>query len=107
MDKKNLLVVGNKIGLPNYNGYYISLKLYNQAIQNMDYVCRINRMHNYNVTTGVKTDGLYIGGWSDFIQQYRGGEHTDVIKTVKDIYVDVRAWNGGFDRKCREFITDE
>lgn len=104
--KKKLLIIGNKIEHPNYKGMEIPLDVYKNAIDNMDYVCRINRMHNYGVT-GTKLDGLYLGGWNDFVQLYKGGEHTDLTYTAKDIYVDRRAWVGGFNTKCKQFISDQ
>lgn len=105
--KKKLLIIGNKMGLPSYNNYDIPLNTYIEHIESMDYVCRINRIHNYDITTGTKIDGLYLGGWNDFINQYKGGEHTDIIKQVKDVYVDNRAWQGGFKDTCSKFISQE
>lgn len=104
--KKRLIIIGNKMSRPTYNGVDISMEAYQQAIQNCDYVCRINRMHNYGITTGTKIDGLYIGGWNDYVNNYKGGQHVDVTKTAKNIFVDKRAWPN-FENKCLDFITQE
>lgn len=104
---KNLLIIGNKQENPEYKGQTIPLDPYIQRIDSMDFVCRINRMMNYGTTTGTKTDGLYIGGWPDFVQTYHGGEHKDVMKTIPHIFLYGWCWVQNFKYYWKDYITQE
>jgi len=104
---KKLIIVGNKKEPPKYNNQLIPIDIYKNAIDSFDFVCRINRMMNYDLTTGTKTDGLYLGGWKDFVEQYHGGEHKDIIRTIPTIFIYGWCWAGYFKNHWKEFITQE
>lgn len=103
---KNLIIVGNKVN-PSWDPKFSPNKeKYIQAIDSMDYVCRVNRMNNYG-DTGTKTDGLYIGAWKDYIYDYKGGEHVNLIPSIKDIFMVRIAWQVYFKDVYKKFITEK
>lgn len=107
MAHKKLIVIGNKIESPSYKDKIIQKDLYIKAIDSMDFVCRINRMMNYGDTTGTKTDGLYIGGWPDFVNIYDGGSHKDIMKEIPHIFMYGWCWVSCFKNHWKDYITEE
>lgn len=103
---KSLIIIGNKPDIPWDERYNPISYDYKNAINSMDYVCRINRMNNYGLT-GTKTDGLYIGGWKDYIYTYKGGDNVGLIPDIKDIFMVKIAWNLYFKNVYQQFITEE
>lgn len=94
MAKKQLILVGNK---PFSN---LSLA---ETIDDYDFVIRVNRMTNYGLS-GKKTDGVFLGMYSDFIEKYDGGEHRDVFKEASNIF-SVQAVKNN--EKVLDYITPE
>lgn len=105
--KKKLLVIGNKEGNPTYNGEMLPLDKYLDMINSMDYICRINRMQNYGVTTGTRIDGIYIGAFYDYVEKYKGGKNVDALKYAKNIFIDKIAYEGYFVHHFDKFFDKE
>ena len=92
MKKKKLILVGNK---PFANDSLAAV------IDGYDFVVRVNRMTNFGAS-GVKTDGVFLGMYSDFINQYDGGEHKDVFRLASQIFAVQMVKN---DDKVLDYIT--
>lgn len=93
--KKRLILIGNG-PIP----YDIS-----GEINTFDYVFRINRMCNLLLTCSDRIDGLFMGAYRDFKEDYLGGPYKDYFKKAGQIFVtpqiksDFREW--------RDYISEE
>ena len=73
---KKLILIGNK---PIENDI-------SSVIDSFDYVFRVNRMMNYG-NTGERIDGVFMGIYRDFVEEYKGGPFVDKFKTAGQIFI--------------------